>query len=469
MSQLSNRIGRYAKLFVQALRGGEHEYTSGSINEAIFLLAVPMIAEMLMESLFAVVDVFFVSKISVNAVATVGLTESVLFIIYSMAVGLSMAVTAIVSRRVGAKEPKRAADAAFQSILIAIAIGVVLGISGLYFAGDILALMGGEPELIEEGVAYAEIMYAGNISIILLFMINAIFRGAGDPAIAMRSLWLANGLNIVLDPLLIFGIGFFPEMGIAGAAVATTTGRSIGVLYQLWHLFNGASLIRLGWENVVIRWKTIKEIIAISFGGVAQFLIESASWIFLVRVISLFGTEALAGYTIAFRVIVFTLLPSWGMANAAATLVGQNLGAKQPERAEISVWRAALYNTIFLLVVSIIFFIFSEEILNFFTDEIVVREIGTSALRIICAGYIFFSYGMVIGQAFNGAGDTRTPMWISLIVFWLVQIPLSYYLSVELGWKSNGVFVCIAFAHSLYAVVAIVLFKRGKWKLKEVD
>ncbi|MEQ9186417.1 MAG: MATE family efflux transporter [Cryomorphaceae bacterium] len=469
MSQPSNRISRYAKLFVQALKGGEHEYTSGSINKAIFLLAVPMIAEMLMESLFAVVDVFFVSKISVNAVATVGLTESVLFIIYSMAVGLSMAVTAIVSRRVGAKEPKRAADAAFQSILIAVAIGVVLGIGGLYFAGDILALMGGEPELIEEGVAYAEIMYAGNISIILLFMINAIFRGAGDPAIAMRSLWLANGLNIILDPLLIFGIGFFPEMGVAGAAVATTTGRSIGVLYQLWHLFNGASLIRLGWENVVIRWKTIREIIVISFGGVAQFLIESASWIFLVRVISLFGTEALAGYTIAFRVIVFTLLPSWGMANAAATLVGQNLGAKQPERAEISVWRAAMYNTIFLLLVSIIFFIFSEEILNFFTDEIVVREIGTSALRIICAGYIFFSYGMVIGQAFNGAGDTRTPMWISLIVFWLVQIPLSYYLSVELGWKSDGVFVCIAFAHSLYAVVAIVLFKRGKWKLKEVD
>ena len=463
-------LKRYAQLFVQALRGGgDHEYTKGSINKAIFLLAVPMIAEMLMESLFAVVDVYFVSKVSVNAVATVGLTESVLFIIYSIAVGLSMAVTAIVSRRFGAKQPKRASDAAFQAIIIAVGIGILLGVSGLYFAGDILSLMGGEPELIAEGVSYAEIMYAGNISIILLFMINAIFRGAGDPAIAMRSLWLANGFNIILDPLLIFGIGIFPEMGVAGAAVATTTGRSIGVLYQLYHLFNGSSIIRLGIENLVLRWKTIREIFAISFGGVAQFLIESASWIFLVRVVSFFGTEALAGYTIAFRVIVFTLLPSWGMANAAATLVGQNLGAKQPERAEISVWRTAMYNALFLVLVSSIFFIFSADILRFFTDEVAVRDIGTSALRIICAGYIFFSYGMVISQAFNGAGDTKTPMWISLIVFWIVQIPLAYYLAVELDWKSDGVFFCIAFAHSLYAIIAIILFRRGKWKLKEVD
>jgi putative MATE family efflux protein len=379
-----------------------------------------------------------------------------------------MAVTAMVSRRVGAKEPKRAADAAFQAILIALALGITLGVVGFWFAEDVLALMGGEPELIAEGVAYAQIMYAGNLSILLIFLINAIFRGAGDAAIAMRALWLANGINIVLDPMLIFGWGPFPEMGVAGAAIATTTGRSIGVIYQCWHLFNASSVIKLGIENMVIRWKTIRELISISAGGVGQFLIESASWIFLVRVVSLFGSEALAGYTIAFRIIVFTLLPSWGMANAAATLVGQNLGAKQPDRAETSVWRAAKYNTYFLLSLSVIFFLLADPILNLFSPEPQVQAVGVSALKIICVGYIFFSYGMVIGQAFNGAGDTRTPMWISLVVFWMIQIPLSYYLAVPLGWNTEGIFVCIAFAHSLYAIAAIWFFKRGKWKLKEV-
>lgn len=468
MSKFSERISKIVRLGAQALGGKEFDYTTIPINKAIFLLSVPMIAEMLMESLFAVVDVYFVSKVSVNAVATVGLTESVLFIIYSLAVGLSIAVTAIVARRVGEKNYQRAGDAAMQAILLAVMIGVPLGTVGYLFAGDVLSLMGGEPRLIEEGTGYAEIMYAGNISIILLFLINAIFRGAGNPSIAMQSLWIANGLNILLDPILIFGWGPIPEMGVMGAAVATTTGRSIGVLYQLTHLFWGNGVIRLGIKNLVIRINTIVEIIKVASGGIAQFLIESASWIFLVRVVSIFGSEALAGYTIAFRVIVFTLLPSWGMSNAAATLVGQNLGAKAPDRAESAVWKTALYNGGFLLLVSGVFIFFSHEILEIFTDEPAVIAIGESALQIICLGYVFFSYGMVISQAFNGAGDTRTPMWISLVVFWFIQIPLSYYLSVTLDWQSNGVFFCIAFAHSLYAVVAIWLFKKGKWKLVEV-
>lgn len=451
-----------------ALKGGEHDYTSGSINRAIFLLAVPMIAEMIMESLFAVVDVFFVSKVSVNAVATVGLTESVLFIIYSIAVGFSMAVTAFVARRVGEKNFKRAGDAAFQAIFLAVSVSVVLGVAGFIYAEDVLRLMGGEEALIEEGAGYAQIMYAGNMSIILLFLINAIFRGAGNPSIAMRSLWIANGLNIILDPLLIFGVWIFPEMGVMGAAVATTIGRSIGVMYQLYHLLSGSSVVRITTENIVLRMKTIVEMLKVSAGGISQFLIESASWIFLVRVISTFGSEALAGYTIAFRVIVFTLLPSWGMANAAATLVGQNLGAKQPERAETSVWRTAKYNAFFLVSTSILFFLFADPILSFFTDVEEVKRIGIDALEIICLGYIFFSYGMVISQSFNGAGDTKTPMWVSLVAFWIIQIPLAYWLSIELDWKSNGVFYSIAIAHSLYAVISIVLFKKGKWKLIEV-
>jgi len=423
---------------------------------------------MLMESLFAVVDVYFVSKVSVNAVATVGLTESVLMIIYSIAVGLSMAATAIVARRIGEKDPKRASSAAFQALILSVTIGIVLGTVGLIFAGDILKLMGGEPELIEEGIGYTQIMYGGNLSILLLFLINGIFRGAGNAAIAMRSLWLANGINIILDPILIFGLGSIPEFGVAGAAIATTTGCSIGVIYQLYHLFNGKSIIHIAWHNIVLRWKTMKELIKVSSGGIAQFLIESASWIFLVRVVSEFGADALAGYTIAFRIIVFTLLPSWGMANAAATLVGQNLGAKQPDRAETSVWRTAMYNGGFLLVVSIVFFVFAEPILSIFTDVAAVQEIGKSALQIICFGYVFFSYGMVVGQAFNGAGDTRTPMWISLVVFWIIQIPLAWWLAMSLGLESDGVFISIAVCHSIYAVIAMVLFKRGKWKLVKV-
>jgi len=452
------------RLVIAALRGKQKEFTSGSLNKAIFMLSIPMIAEMIMESLFAVVDVYFVAKISVNAVATVGLTESVLMIIYSIAVGLSMAVTAVVARRIGEKKFRRASDAAFQSIILSIVMGILLGSVGFFFAEDILYLMGGEPDLIKEGVGYTRIMYAGNLSIILIFLNNGIFRGAGDASIAMKSLWLANGLNIILDPILIFGWGPIPAYGVMGAAIATTLGRSIGVLYQFYHMVNGSSLIKIGVRNMVLRAKTVIELLKISFGGVWQFLIESASWIFLVRVMSLFGSEALAGYTIAFRIIVFTLLPSWGMANAAATLVGQNLGAGHPDRAETSVWRIARYNTLFLVAIAIIFFIMANPILGFFTDQLVVKDIGKKALQIICFGYIFFAYGMVLGQAFNGAGDTRTPMFISLFVFWLIQVPMAYILAVNLQMEGNGVFFSIALAHSLYAIIAMVLFRRGKWK-----
>ena len=456
------------RFFIIALKGEEKEFTKGSINKAIILLSIPMIAEMIGEALFAIVDMIFVSRISVNAIATVALTETPLMIIYSLAVGLSMAATAIVARRIGEKDPERAANAAFQSILIAIGVGVVLGIPGFFLADNILSAMGGDADLISEGVGYTKIMYAGNLSIVLIFLINGVFRGAGDASIAMKSLLLANVLNMILDPLFIFGLGPIPAFGIEGAAIATTTGRSVGVLYQIFHLVNGKSLIRVGWENFVIRMKTIKEIVVVASGGVGQFIVESLSWLFLVRVVAEFGTEVIAGYQMSFRVIVFTLLPSWGMANAAATLVGQNLGAKQPDRAETSVWKTALWNTIFLIVIAILFSVFADEVLSIFNQKGMVQETAKSALRIICFGYIFFAYGMVIGQAFNGSGDTRTPLYINLVVFWVIQIPLAYLLAITYEWGPNGVFFCIAFCHSLYAVVAIYLFKKGRWKTVEV-
>lgn len=468
MTKSKITISRAFKLFISALKGEETEFTSGSINKAIILLSIPMIAEMVGEALFAIVDMIFVSRISVNAIATVALTESPLMIIYSMAVGLSMAATAIIARRVGEKKPEKAANAAFQSILIAIVVGVVLGVPGFLYSEEILAAMGGEPDLIKEGIGYTKIMYAGNISIILIFLINGIFRGAGNASIAMKSLLIANGLNIILDPIFIFGLGPIPGFGVEGAAIATTIGRSTGVIYQIVHLANGSSIIKITWKNFVVRFKTIKEIFVVSIGGIGQFIVESLSWLFLVRVIAEFGTDAIAGYQMSFRMIIFTILPSWGMANAAATLVGQNLGAGKPDRAETSVWRTAKWNTIFLVVISIVFGIFADEILSIFNQSGVVQQTAIDALRIICFGYIFFAYGMVIGQAFNGAGDTKTPLYINLIVFWVIQIPLAWLLSIKLDWGPEGVFFCIAFCHSLYAIVAIWLFKKGKWKTIKV-
>jgi len=456
------------QLIRTSLRGEAKEFTSGSINRAIFLLSVPMIIEMIGEALFAIVDMIFVSRISVNAMATVALTESPLMIVYSVAIGLSMAATAIVARRVGEKNFKKAANAAFQSILLAIVVGIALGIPAFLYSDNILALMGGAPDLIREGVGYTKIMFAGNLSILLIFLINGVFRGAGDASIAMKSLLIANGLNMILDPIFIFGLGPIPAFGIEGAAIATTTGRSIGVMYQVYHLAKGSSTIRIGWENFVVRIKTIKEIIQVSLGSIGQFIVETLSWLFLVRIVAEFGTDVIAGYQMSFRVIVFTLLPSWGMANAAATLVGQNLGAKRPDRAENSVWKTALWNTIFLTTVAVLFSIFAEQVLSIFNQTGLVLETAINALRIICFGYIFFAYGMVLSQAFNGAGDTKTPMYISIVVFWLIQLPMAYGMAITLGWEGNGVFISIALAHSIYAVVAIWVFKKGNWKSVEV-
>lgn len=428
------------------------------------MLAVPMILEMVMESLFAVVDVFYVSRVGVNAVATVGLTESVMMLIYAIAVGLSMAATAFVARRTGEKDLHAAANGAVQALYLAVAIAIPLSIAGVIFADDILGLMGGSEDLIREGKNFTRIQLGGHIVIMFLFLNNAIFRGVGDAAIAMRVLWLANILNMTLGPIFIFGLGPIPALGVTGAAVATTFGRGIGVLFQFYNLFSQRSIIRIDWSDLALKPKIVWQMFRVSLGGMSQFLIHSASWLLMVRILSSFGSSAVAGYTIAIRVIIFTILPSWGLANAAATLVGQNLGAKQPERAERSVWTAALYNMVFLTSVSVLFFTFAEEILRVFSKQPDVLRNGVLCLRIICLGYVFYAYGMVIGQAFNGAGDTKTPTYMNLFCFWLIQIPMAYVLAKVLNVGSAGVFAAQAFSFSLVAVVGIIIFRRGKWK-----
>ncbi len=457
-------MSRVFRIIKEAIQGKEKNFTSGSINRAIVYLSIPMILEMVMESLFAVVDVFFVSQVSVNAVSTVGLTESVITLVYSVAIGLSMAATAIVARRIGEKNPEGASKAAVQAIIIGVIFSVVIGITGFLTAGDILRLMGGSEELIAEGVWYTKIALGTNVVIMLLFLLNGIFRGAGDANLAMASLWVANIINIILDPLFIFGIGPFPELGVTGAAVATSIGRGLGVLFQLFILLRGWGIIKILLKHLRPNWEIISKLINIGASGTMQFFIASASWIFLMRIIAKFGSESIAGYTIAIRMIIFTILPAWGLANAAATLVGQNLGAQQPERAEISVWKAAFYNMIFLLSVSIIFFIFARPFMMFFTDVPNVIEAGVLSLRIICVGYVFFAYGMVINQSFNGAGDTRTPMFINLFCFWLMEIPLSYFLSVNLGMGLAGVCWAIAASETALAIIAIIIFRKGNWK-----
>lgn len=469
MSQrVQPRSRNILRLLRTAISGEETEYTSGSINYAIFMLSIPMVLEMIMESLFAVVDVFFVSKLGIDAVATVGLTESVITIIYSVAVGLSMAATAMVARRTGEKNPDEAAHTAIQAIYIGIGISTVVTIAGLVFAKDILLLMGAAPTLVEKNYHYTQIMFGSNIVIMLLFLINGIFRGAGNAAIAMRSLWLANGLNIILCPTLIYGIGPIPAMGLTGAALATTIGRGMGVCYQLYHLVKGKGVISIKLKHTRFDLSIVKNILRVSAGGAAQFLINSASWIFLMRIISRFGSNALAGYTIGIRVIIFTLMPAFGMANAAATLVGQNLGAQQPDRAEKSVWKAAQLNMIFLGIVTLIFFIFARPIISIFNQQPEVVAYGVDCLRYVCVGYVFFGYGMVVVQSFNGAGDTKTPTILNIFGFWLFQIPLAYTLAILFDFGPKGVFLAISVAESAIAVAAIILFRRGKWKQVKV-
>ena len=462
------RIRKYVLFIQYAIKGTNEDLTTIKISRAIILLSVPMVLEMVMESLFAVVDVFFVAQISTNAVATVGLTESVITIVYSLGIGLSIAATAMVARRIGEKKKKEASHAAVQSIILTLAVSVILSVAGFIYGEDVLRLMGGSEDLINEGKWYTKILFASNGTIMLLFLINGIFRGAGNAAIAMRALWISNILNMLLDPLFIFGWGPVPAMGVMGAAVATAIGRSVGVLYQLYHLLKGTGVISVSFQHITPDFSILKRIVKIASGGAGQFLIESASWIFLVRIISNFGSEVLAGYTIALRIIIFTILPSFGISNAAATLVGQNLGAKLPDRAEKSVWLAARYNVVFLFTVSLIFYIFSNEIVGIFTNVDAVKNEAIKAVRYICFGYIFFAYGMVLSHAFNGAGDTKTPTIINFVSFWIFQIPLAYFMANDLGLGSDGVYIGIISAFTLLAVILIIWFKRGRWKLTEV-
>lgn len=463
-----SRTTNILRLFAQAVKGVEQDYTTGSINKAIFMLSVPMILEMVMESLFAVVDVFFVSKLGTDAIATVGLTESMLTILYSVAWGISMGATALVARRVGEKNPDGAAHGGMQAIYVGVLISIAVSIAGIFFAKELLMLMGAEQAMADANYRYTQLLMGSNIVIMLLFLINGIFRGAGDASIAMRSLWIANILNIILCPTLINGFGPIPAMGLTGAALATTIGRGVGVLYQLYHLFNGKGVIRILRKHISFDFPVMGSVIKLASGGTAQFLIASASWIFLVKILADYGSDALAGYTIAIRVIVFTILPAWGMANAAATLVGQNLGAKMPDRAEQSVWKAAKYNMFFLVTVAILFFTGAEWIMMFFTDNKDVIASGVKCLRFVSLGYAFYGYGMVVSQSFNGAGDTKTPTIINLFGFWAFQIPLAYVLAKILNMGETGVFLAIPIAESAIAVVAIILFKRGKWKTIKV-
>jgi len=455
-------------LFKRAIKGDHKDLTQGSIGVAAFLLAVPMVLEMLMESIFAITDIFFVSGLGAEAVAVVGLTEAVLTLLYAIAIGLSMAVTATIARRYGEKNIEQADIVAGQTLWIGLFVALVVGFIGLNYAEDILAMMGASESLIASGKSYTSIMLTGSITIVYLFLINAIFRGAGDASIAMRSLWLANGINIVLDPMLIYGIGPFPEMGLAGAAIATNIGRGVGVAYQLIHLFGYAGKIKVGLHHLALNLKVSWQLLSVSFGGVVQFLIGTASWIALVRIVSTYGSDAVAGYTIAIRIIMFTILPAWGLSNAVATLVGQNLGAGQPDRAEQSVWRIAKYNVYFLLSVALVFIIFPKAIVSLFTADPLVIEYGVACLRYISYGYGFFAIGMIVVQAFNGAGDTMTPTKINFLCYWLIQIPLAYALASYAGLGPTGVFVAITLSQSLLALVGVWVFRKGHWKLKTI-
>lgn len=460
----STKTSNFFSLLKQALFGSEQNFTEGSINRAIFLLSVPMVLEMAMESLFALVDAFYVSRLGVEALATVSLTESVLTLVYSLAIGLSMGTTAMVARRIGEKDVEGASRAGIQAMYLALSVSLVISVVGVFQAEAILQLMGADQAVIATGSGYTRWMLTGNLTIMYIFLINAIFRGAGDASLAMRTLIISNGLNIMLDPLFIFGWGPVPAFGVTGAAIATNIGRGVGIVYQLYHLMEGKGVIKVKRAYTAVDFGMIWRLIKVSAGGTGQFIIASASWLFLVRIISQFGSTALAGYTLAIRVVVFTILPAWGMSNASATLVGQNLGAGQPDRAEKSVWRAALFNMVFLGLVSVVFLLAARTIMGFFTTDAEVLDYGIQCLQMVSLGYIFYAYGMVITQSFNGAGDTRTPTILNFFGFWLFQIPLAYVLAITLGFGPKGAFLAISIAESALAVASIIVFRQGKWK-----
>ncbi|MBK9148260.1 MAG: MATE family efflux transporter [Flavobacteriales bacterium] len=459
---------RLYKIILEALDGEERDYTTMGVRRAIVLLSIPMIMEMGMEALFALVDTFFVSKLGDAATATVGLTETLMVPVYSIAWGLGMGITAVVARRTGEKNKEGARVSAGQSLFIALVIGVALAVPSSVFAPELLRLMGAAPEVMESAVPYARLMLASNLIVTLLFAMNAVFRGAGNAGIALRTLVIANGINCILDPLFIFGIGPFPELGVQGAAIATTIGRGIGVAYLLWNLFKVGGSFAVVLPDLRPVAAVLGNIIKVSIGGIGQFLIASASWIFLVRIVADFGTAAVSGYTVAVRIIIVALLPAWGMANAAATLVGQNLGAEQPDRAQRSVWLCGHYNMVFMVLVTLFFWIGAPWIVSFFAQSAEADSTAITALRIVSCGYFFYGYGMVLAQAFNGAGDSLTPTWLNAVCFWAIEIPLAYLLAITAGLGPAGVFASVAISESILAVLSGILFQRGRWRLAKV-
>ena len=459
---------RYWSLFLEAVRGSERDYTVGPVGPSLVMLSVPMVLEMSMESLFAVIDVFYVSRVSADAVATVGVTESMLTIVYTVAMGLGIGAMAVVARRVGEKDDEGAAQAAVQAIALGVIVALTVGAIGYFNAEFLMRAMGATPSMLESSLGYTRVMFAGNATVTLLFLINAIFRGAGSPAVAMRMLWLGNAINIVICPFFIFGIGPFPELGVTGAAIGTNIGRGTAVLTQLWMLGSGRARVHIRRRHVVLVPSVMWNVCRLSGSGFLQILIDTSSYIGLVRIISTFGSDVLAGYTIGIRTVIFAILPAWGLSNAAATMVGQALGAKNPDRAEASVWTAGKYNAMVLGMISVLFVVFAPLIVGIFTADPRVAPYATSCLRIVSSGFVFFAYGLVFTQSFNGAGDTWTPTWINLGCFWLFQIPLAWLLAIRLGMGPRGVFIAMTLAFSLLAVVSGVIFRRGAWKTTQV-
>ena len=455
---------RSVDFFRLSLRDDDVDYTTGPIGRALGLLAIPMMLEMSMESVFAVVDIAFVSRLGTDAIAAVGITEALVTVLYAVAVGLGMGVTAMVSRRIGAKQTDAAASVTGQAIWIGAVLSIVIGAAGVMYAEEMLVMMGASDSVVATGTGFTSVLLGGSASILYLFLLNAAFRGAGDAAVALRSLWLANGLNIILDPCLIFGLGPFPEMGVTGAAVATTIGRGTGVLYQLWYLFDGRGRLEFQFRHLRVIPSLISRVLRISVGGVGQFLVATSSWIVIMRIVALYGSSAIAAYTIALRMLEFVWLPAWGLGNAAATLVGQNLGAGQALRAERSAWLAARYNAIFMSVAGVFLIALAPWITELFTNEPEVLSYGTTCLRILGLGFPMYAIGMIITQALNGAGDTVTPTVINLICFWMLQIPLSYWLATTVELGPNGVFLAMVISETLLTVLSVIVFRRGNWK-----
>ena len=456
------------KDILESISGTDKDFTKEKLSKAILLLSIPMVLEMVMESVFAVVDIFFVSKLGADAIATVGITESFITIIYALGIGLSTGVSAMVSRRIGEKNKEKAALSAYQAILSGLAVSLIIAVPGVIFAKDLLLLMGVSESVAEQMHGYTAVMLGGNVTIVLLFIINGVFRSAGNPVLSMWVLWFANGVNIILDPLLIFGIGPFPELGITGAAVATTTGRGLAVLLQVYLLIKGRGSIKFKGISLKPNITLIKRLLDLSWGSISQYIVATSSWIILVRIISIYGSEVLAGYTIAIRIVIFAILPAFGISNAASTLVGQNLGARLPERAEQSVWVVGKTNLITMAIIGVILFIFPITFLSIFTSDPKIIAYGTVALRIISLGFVSYGFGMVMVAALNGAGDTKTPFRINVISFWLFEIPLAWSLASWGGFHQTGAYIAIIAAESLMTLFAYMVFKKGKWKLKEV-